>query len=79
MSGYEVSLHDFAYLIKVISRHHAKMIGSWVGLTAHTRKGSIYFRDSKMNEVSLDEVYRACQGSTQIQRWIHNMLMGYSR
>ena len=79
MSGYEVSPEDFAYLVSIISRYDAKIIGGWVGLTAHTRKGSIYFRDNANKEISLEDVYHACQASDQLQRWTYNMVMGYSR
>ena len=44
MKGCEFSLDDFTYLVKLVSLHHAKQIAGWVGFTAHTRKGVIYFR-----------------------------------
>ncbi len=79
MKGYEFSLDDFTYLVKIVSRHHAKQIASWVGLTAHTRKGVIYFRNSDGNEAPLSDVYRAIQEATpEVQRWAYNLHFFYS-
>ena len=74
MKGYEFSLNDFTYLVKVVSRHHAKQIASWVGFTAHTRKGVIYFRNNNGNEVPVSDVYRAIQeANPEVQRWTYNL------
>ena len=79
MKGYEFSLDDFTYLVKIVSRHHAKQIASWVGFTAHTRKGVTYFQNSNGNEVPLSDVYRAIQKATpKVQRWTYNLHFFYS-
>ncbi len=79
MKDYELSLDDFIYLARVVSRHHAKEIASWVGFTAHSRKGVIYFRNSAGDETPLNDVYRAIQeASPEVQRWAYNLCFFYS-
>jgi hypothetical protein len=79
MKGYELSLDDFTYLVRVSSRYHAKQIASWVGFTAHTRQGSVYFRDKNGDEVPLGNVHHALQADDQLQRSVYNLWMSYAR
>jgi hypothetical protein len=79
MKGYELSFEDFHYLIGLISRNHAKDLASWINCTAHTRKGSIYFKDNNGNEIPLSYIHNICQADDKLQRLVYNLFMGYAR
>jgi hypothetical protein len=75
MTGYKITLDDFARLVKGVSRHHRKGIAGLLSLTAHTRRGSVYFRNNNGTEVPLEEVYQRCQDDPQLQRTLYNLHM----
>lgn len=78
MRGYALTLEEFAVLAQASSRHHLKQLAGWMSLTAHTRKGLVYFKDRDGREVPLAEVHRACEANARTRRWAYNLYMHYA-
>ncbi len=78
MTGYELTLGEFAALVETASRHHRKQIAGWLSLTAHARRGEVCFRGPDGVELPLQEVHRRCQVDDQIRRWAYNLYMNYA-
>ena len=79
MQKFEIELKEFNWLIQVVSRHHAKWIAGRAGLSAHTRKSIIYFRDTAGAEVHLSQVHAILSQDAQSQRQLYNLWMSYAR
>lgn len=79
MAGFDLSLDDFAYLVRVASRHHLKEIAGWLSLTTRRRREAIVFLDEGGREVTLAEAHRLCQADPQLMRWAYNLFMSYAR
>ena len=77
MSGWEIDLRAFTELVEVASLHHMKQIAEPIGLTVHTRRGAIHFRDPSGVEVRLERVLALTQADPQVQRWTYNLHMYY--
>jgi hypothetical protein len=78
MTGYELTLEDFAWLVGVASRHHRKQIASCLSLTAHVRRGEVFFRDSNGVAIPFVEIHQKSQEDVQIQRSLYNLFMDYA-
>ncbi len=78
MTGYELTLADFEYLVGVASRHHRKQIAGWLSLTVGVRRDKVFFRGSDGVVVPFQEVHRRCQADDQIRRWAYNLYMNYA-
>lgn len=77
MTGHRVSFEDFADLVANASRTHRNQIAESVGLSAHTRRGEVYFRAPDGTEVPLEEAHRRTQADPQARRSTYNLYMHY--
>jgi hypothetical protein len=76
--GYDLTLEQFTYLVKVSSRLHRKQIAGLVSLTTHTRKGVVSFKNGDAHEVPLASLHCACQANVEIRRSVYNLYMHYA-
>lgn len=79
MEGYELTFDQFKYLIKAVTRKHAKKIAGLLSCTAHTRNGLFYFRDHNGKEIPLSDIHNICQSNAEAQQSVYNLFMNYAR
>lgn len=77
MAGYRITVEDFALLVRGTTRYRRKEIAGWLSLTAHTRRGEVFFRGPDGVEVPLQEVHRQVQADAQLRRWAYNLHMHF--